>query len=131
MAAVRKKGKYERHDLTDEFLLNQLCKYVKYLHLNTFARQLGIRQEDYDRITAPNTFAKDEQILKVDDFVFCFFLIEIKFSEAAESKYQVAKVSPGGSVRSLHSLGRESANLRKGHKSVKRLRIPEKRLQIL
>ena len=50
MASVRKKGHYEAHDLLDEFLLNQVAKYVKYLQLNTFARDLGIRQEDYDRI---------------------------------------------------------------------------------
>ena len=68
MASVRKKGRYEAHDLLDEFLLNQVAKYVKYLQLNTFARDLGIRQEDYDRITAPNTFTQDRQILEVSTF---------------------------------------------------------------
>ena len=67
MASVRKKGRYEAHDLLDEFLLNQVAKYVKYLQLNTFARDLGIRQEDYDRITAPNTFTQDRQILEVSN----------------------------------------------------------------
>ena len=67
MASLRKKGRYEAHDLLDEFLLNQVAKYVKYLQLNTFARDLGIRQEDYDRITAPNTFTQDRQILEVSN----------------------------------------------------------------
>ena len=58
-------GNYEGHDLLDEFLLNQVTKYVRYRKLNTFARDLGIRQEDYERITAPNTFTQDEQIHKV------------------------------------------------------------------
>ena len=65
MASVRKKGRYDAHDLLDEFLLNQVAKHVRYLHLSTFARDLGIRQEEYDRITAPNTFTQDEQIHRV------------------------------------------------------------------
>ena len=72
MASVRKKGRYEAHDLLDEFLLNQVAKYVKYLQLNTFARDLGIRQEGYNRITAPNTFTQDEQILKVSGITSSF-----------------------------------------------------------
>ena len=68
MASVRKKGRYEAHDLLDEFLLNQVAKYVRYLQLNTFARDLGIKQEEYDRITAPNTFTQDRQILEVSNF---------------------------------------------------------------
>ena len=80
MASVRKKGRYEAYDLLDEFLLNQVAKYVKYLQLNTFARDLGIRQEDYDRITAPNTFTQDRQILEV--------------SNISVSSYSVA--DPGG-----------------------------------
>ena len=28
MASVRKKGRYEAHDLLDEFLLNQVAKHV-------------------------------------------------------------------------------------------------------
>ena len=65
MASVRKKGRYEAHNLLDEFLLNQVAKYVKYLQLNTFARDLGIRQEDYERITAPDTCTPTERINRV------------------------------------------------------------------
>ena len=78
MASARKKGLYEAHDLLDEFLLNQVEKHVKYRQLNTFARDLGIRQEEYERITAPNTFTQSEQILKVRNIMSslqCFLIM--------------------------------------------------------
>ena len=65
MASVRKKGRYEAHDLLDEFLLNQVVKTVNVLKLCSFAKDLGTTQTEYDRITAPNTFTQDEQIHKV------------------------------------------------------------------
>ena len=67
MASVRKKGRYEGHDLADEFLLNQVAKTVDYLKLCSFAKDLGVSQNEYDRITAPNTFTQDEQIHKVGE----------------------------------------------------------------
>ena len=67
MASVRKKGRYEGHDLADEYLLNQVAKHVNYLKLCSFAKDLGVSQTEYDRITAPNTFTQDEQIHKASE----------------------------------------------------------------
>ena len=65
MASVRKKGQYEGHDILDEFLLNQVAKHVNYLKLCFFAKDLGVTQTEYDRITAPDTFTQAEKINKV------------------------------------------------------------------
>ena len=70
MASVRKKGRYEAHDLLDEFLLNQVVPSVKILKLRSFASCLGVSQTVYDRITAPNTYTQDEQIHKVSMTIF-------------------------------------------------------------
>ena len=72
MASVRKKGLYEEHDLADEFLLNQVAKLVKYLKLCSFAKDLGVTQVEYDRITAPDTFTQDEKIHKVRNVTMLF-----------------------------------------------------------
>ena len=78
MAAARKKGKYKGQNLMDEFLLNQLCNHVKYLQLNAFARHLGISQEEFERITAPNTFTHSEQILKVSTTVSIDLIMSVQ-----------------------------------------------------
>ena len=75
MASVRKKGRYEAHDLLDEFLVNQVAKSVNVLKLCSFAKDLGVSQTEYDRITAPNTFTQDEQIHKVTYGVFSYFVL--------------------------------------------------------
>ena len=65
MASVRKKGSYEAHDILDEFLLNQVAKHVNYSNLCFFAKDLGMTQTEYDRITAPDTLTPAERINKV------------------------------------------------------------------
>ena len=75
MASVRKKGRYEAHDLLDEFLVNQVAKSVNVLKLCSFAKDLGVSQTEYDRITAPNTFTQDEQIHKINFGVFSYFVL--------------------------------------------------------
>ena len=65
MASVRKKGRYEAHDLLDEFLLNQVAKHVNYTQLCFFAKDLGVTQTDYDRITALDTLTPAERVNKV------------------------------------------------------------------
>ena len=59
------KRRYEGKELLDEFLLNQVAKEVNVFKLCLFAKDLGIPQTEYQKITAPNTFTKDEQILRV------------------------------------------------------------------
>ena len=65
MASVRKKGRYEEHDLLDEFLLNQVAKYVDYSKLLSLAKDLGVSQTEYNRITAPDNKAIHERIYQV------------------------------------------------------------------
>ena len=65
MASVRKKGRYEAHDLLDEFLLNQVAKHVNYSKLLSFAKDLGISHTEYTKITAPDTNTPDEWIYQV------------------------------------------------------------------
>ena len=59
---VEKKRRYEGQELLDEFLLNQVAKEVNVFKLSLFAKDLGIPQTEYNKITSPNTFTKDEQI---------------------------------------------------------------------
>ena len=65
MASVRKKGRYEAHDLLDEFLLNQVAKHVDYSKLLSFAKDLGVSQTEYNRITAPDNKTIHERIYQV------------------------------------------------------------------
>ena len=65
MASVRKKGRYSGDDMLDEFLLNQVTKFIKYGQLGPLSRDLGVSQVDYEKITAPNTFPQNDQIFKV------------------------------------------------------------------
>ena len=64
MASVRKKGRYHGDDMLDEFLLNQVAKFIKYGQLGPLSRDLGVSQVDYEKITAPNTFQQNDQIFQ-------------------------------------------------------------------
>ena len=48
----------------DEYLLNQLSKWVLYNRLGALARDLGISQAEYSRIVTPLS-TPEEQIFKV------------------------------------------------------------------
>ena len=52
-ASVRKKGRYNGKDLVDDYLLNQIAKYVKYDELGTLARDLSIEGTAYENVAAP------------------------------------------------------------------------------
>ena len=67
MASVRKKGRYSGDDTLDEFLLNQVAKFVKYGQLGPLSRDLRISQMDYEKITAPNYLQQNDQIFKVSN----------------------------------------------------------------
>ena len=66
-ASVQKSGRFGCHgdDKLDEFLLNQVAKFVKYGQLGPLSRDLRISQTDYEKITAPNTFPQNDQIFRV------------------------------------------------------------------
>ena len=62
---VRKKGTYGGKDFVDQFLLNQVAKHVKLDQLGSMSRDLGVRDSEYMKITAPNVFSEKDQIYKV------------------------------------------------------------------
>ena len=64
MATGGRKLVYEEDDKVDEYLLNQLSKWVLYHRLGALARDLGISQAEFSRI-AIATNQPDEQIFKV------------------------------------------------------------------
>ena len=55
---------YQEDDRIDEYLLNQLSKYILYNRLGALARDLGISQAEFSRI-ATATNQPEEQIFKV------------------------------------------------------------------
>ena len=61
---------YEEDDEVDEYLLNQLSKWIIYDNLGTIARDLGMSQAEFSRIVAIGTNQPLEQIFKVRDTEF-------------------------------------------------------------
>ena len=54
---------YEEDDRVDEYLLNQLSKWILYHRLGALARDLGISQAEFSRI-AIATSQPEEQVFK-------------------------------------------------------------------
>ena len=50
---------YEEDDVVDEYLLNQLSKWILYRRVQTLARHLGISQAEYSKIATDNTEPED------------------------------------------------------------------------
>ena len=57
---------YNSDDMVEEYLINQIAKYVQYEKLGRLSGDLGIKSNDYQKITAPNAFNQDDQIYKVN-----------------------------------------------------------------
>ena len=55
---------FEEEDPVDEYLLNQLSKWILYHRLGALARDLGISQAEFSRIAIATT-QPQEQIFKV------------------------------------------------------------------
>ena len=66
MAAGGARRLYEEEDLVDEYLLNQLSKWILYHRLRPFARDLGITDAEVSRIVIPSK-TPEEQIFQVRD----------------------------------------------------------------
>ena len=60
---------YEEDDKVDEYLLNQLSKWILYHCLGALARDLGISQAEYSRIAIASS-QPEEQIFRVS-FLTC------------------------------------------------------------
>ena len=65
MASVRKKGLYEGDDRVEEFLLNQVAKFVHYEKLGLLGKNLRIKEEELETIMARNDLNPSEKIQKV------------------------------------------------------------------
>ena len=59
---------YEEDDKVDEYLLNQVSKWVMYHRLPSLARDLGITQAEFTRIIGVNS-QPEEQIFQVNRFL--------------------------------------------------------------
>ena len=62
--ATRGRQIYKEDDAVDEYLLNQISKWILYHHLGALARDLGISEAEFSRI-AIATNQPEDQIFKV------------------------------------------------------------------
>ena len=65
MASVRKKGLYEEDDRVEEFLVNQVAKFIRYEKLELFAKDVKIKEREMETIMAPNYLNPHDRIAKV------------------------------------------------------------------
>ena len=65
MASVRKKGLYEEDDRVEEFLVNQVAKFIRYEKLGLFAKDVKIKERELEIIMAPNYLNTHDKIAKV------------------------------------------------------------------
>ena len=65
MASVRKKGLYEEDDKVEEFLVNQVAKFIRYGKLRLFAKDVKIKERELEIIMAPNYLSAQDRIQKV------------------------------------------------------------------
>ena len=57
---------YKSDDMVDEYLINQVTKYIQYDKLGHLCGDLRINDTEYQKITAPNKLNPDDQINKVN-----------------------------------------------------------------
>ena len=90
MATGGKHVLYQEDDMVDEYLLNQLSKYILFNHLGALARDLGFSQAEFSRIATPTNQPK-EQIFKVHvkgESSRCYFKFQKSlFSSSLTSYY--------------------------------------------
>ena len=65
MASVRKKGLYEEDDRVEEFLVNQVAKFIRYEKHGLFAKDIKIKERELEIIMAPNYLNPHDRIAKV------------------------------------------------------------------
>ena len=59
------KKRYNDDDRVDEYLVNQVAKFVRYEKLGLFAKDLKIKERDLEIIMAPNYLNPHDRIAKV------------------------------------------------------------------
>ena len=65
MASVRKTELYKEDDWVEEFLVNQVAKFIRYEKLGLFAKDVKIKERDLEIIMAPNYLNPHDRITKV------------------------------------------------------------------
>ena len=76
MASVRKKGLYEEDDRVEEFLVNQVAKFIRYEKLGLFAKDVKIKERELEIIMAPNYLNPHDRIQKVSKYRHSSFVNE-------------------------------------------------------
>ena len=76
MASVRKKGLYEEDDRVEEFLVNQVAKFIRYGKLGLFAKDVKIKERELEIIMAPNYLNPHDRIAKVSIYRHSSFVNE-------------------------------------------------------
>ena len=64
--------KYALEEELNEFLAQDIAKYVTYDKLSTFANELEIPRREMEKIMAPNTLTQDEQVKEVSKAVLFY-----------------------------------------------------------
>ena len=78
MATGGRQTIYKEDDRVDEYLLNQLSKWILYHRLGSLARDLGMSHAEFSRI-ATATNQPEDQIFRVRENYFHHFLIHLWF----------------------------------------------------
>ena len=64
---------YEEDDRVDEYLLNQLGKYIPYHRLRALTKDLHFSQAEFNRIVIPQS-QPEEQIFRVSEGYFHYYI---------------------------------------------------------
>ena len=65
MASVRRTEQYKDDDRVDEYLVNQVAKFIRYEKLGLFAKDVKIKEREVEIIMAPNYLNPHDRIAKV------------------------------------------------------------------
>ena len=65
MASVRRTEQYKDDNRVDEFLVNQVAKFIRYEKLGLFVKDVKIKERELEIIMAPNYLNPHDRIAKV------------------------------------------------------------------
>ena len=65
MACAQKEGLNEGDDRVEEFLVNQVAKFIRYEKLRLFTKDVKIKERELEIIMAPNYLYPQDRVSKV------------------------------------------------------------------
>ena len=79
MELVRKKLMYGKDDSVDEYLVNQVAKFVRFENLEMFGKELKVKDTELEIIMAPNYLSPEGRIIKAsllisDQFFYILYV---------------------------------------------------------